>query len=419
MAIRSSNFSAAMVMSCANVFNNAITFVSGVVLAKYFGANDYAQLAVASQVMLLSNVIFECGLGVAYVRYGVASTTEELSSLSQNVVWLRLAILVTGLALLGVTDPLLESASARLGLTSSTLIVALVSGMLLTLWGHCRFSFQVSGRFSTYASYVLLFAVLRLFGLATLLVAGLGSNTNSAILALYAVPASLLILARFFLRRPNFSVPSLDCWKRDAVRLLRYSKYIAVSSFAYPLIASSPLFLAPAPDPIAFRADYGLALAFSSIVAPVNEAVRAVLLRRVSSIETPAEAMNLLQLYRQAAPLFGIVFLAVIGVALTFFKIYLSDQYPDAAGPIGTLLAANLAAAFLGSINSLAHFLQRPDWDMKNNLARVGVISVACVVAAGAWDAASCAVLVAAVLIAGESIVAFYVVSEIRRRRNA
>jgi O-antigen/teichoic acid export membrane protein len=380
---------------------------------------EYGTFSVAVQAVVILNVIFDFGLGVAFVRHGSNVTTERRFELARNVLLLRMTILTASTGLLALFLASAEWLSDKTQLEARTLVLAFLTGMLLSLWGHYRYFLQATGEFSKYALYVLSYAGLRIAGAFALLSDQLQANAYSAVLVLYTIPVALLILIQLVTVRSRPQVSSLAQWKSDAARLLGYSKHIAVSSLAYPVISSCPLFLVAPLDPVAFRAEYGLSLAFASIVAPVNEAVRAVLLRKVSTIKTPVEAVNLIAFYKRAAPAIGLVAVSLIAAVVGFFRFYLSEQYPNAELPILILLTASLLTAFLGSINSMAHFLARPDWDAKNNIARVCVVSLSCLLLAESMTALSCALLVSAVLVSGETTVFLRILKEIRQRGAA
>jgi O-antigen/teichoic acid export membrane protein len=403
-------------LAAANVTNNAVTFLTGLVLAKFYSIEEYGFYSLATQILLLTQVSFDIGLGLAMVRLSASANVERITQLATSSLLARLLIIAFGSTLFLWIFPLPEFASEILSVRTSTVVVPIIFGMLLSLWTHFRFLFQAKADYKSYACFTLAYAALRVLGILSLMVSDVEPRAEFALALLYGLPVAALIIFEAFrgAHISQFRVPKT--FLSDIKSLFSYSRHVALSSFLYPLVSIAPLLFVAPRDLVQFRADYGLALAFAAIVAPFNEAVRAVLVRTFSAINSNNEAINYVSRLYRGAPLYvGASLIAIISVT-GLFEILLKDEYPNALPAILVLLSANLAAVYLGTINSMAHFIGRPDWDAKINIGRAVSVIVLFISARDSLSALQCALVVGAALILGESVQFRLIMRELNRR---
>lgn len=239
-------FSRASIVATGTVYQQGISFLSGLIVARVIGATDYGIFNLARNLVDVTSIVTRLGLEIGLQRY-FGATRAERDRASRIVVLRRVRLLAGGVALLpvvavalGVGGALETSVYPYAGFAEILLGLALALPFLTdiaVLGGAYRGLLKLSP--SVLAECVLLPTV-RLAVIVILFLAGwrLWAVVAGTTLGSFLASAFLAMRARSDFRD---GVPARPQAWLEAFRLVRYSSVLAVSVLVTTLTASMDL----------------------------------------------------------------------------------------------------------------------------------------------------------------------------------
>lgn len=391
-------------LAASNVFNNAVTFLTGLMIAAIVSAESFGIYSVAVNVVMTVFSLSELGLGISIVRFYNRHTEETEKN----------AVLQAGMSIKLVISTLLVIFSFPLGWLLSQilspnhsivleLVLAVICASTLGMWSFVRTLYQARQDYKPYAGLTFRYGVIRLF-----LVAIISSvSTHEVIyylIALYlAGPLGVTAWAFYdFFKKIGFR---LDRQIFDGIKnLFSYGKWVLLGSVLYPLCFSLPLFLLMRLQGAGAAGTYAVGLMFVAMISPFNDAMRAFMLPKVSGFQTHQEALNyIVRITRFIIP-FGVALIALMGISAIAFELLLSHKYADGLIIVELLMLASGLTVFGGIMNSISHYLGLPHLDAWVNVGRIVFVTITGALIIPIYGALGAAMSAAVAAVVGELV---------------
>lgn len=378
-----SKISNVFMLLCANFFNNAVTFFTNILVANKVGPESFGIFSLAVSIMMMVNFIFDMGLNLALVRFfNIYQKDEEYQkTVLLSLLLVRFAILGLLIVSAFFVSPTLMTLLHLAPVHKTLILISIVTGGILTLWVYFQSYMQAHKRFTKLASYLFGYGVLRiLFLVIFFAISPVVPNLGGLLSYLYTAPVSVVallgiipIMVYMYSRR----LPSLWAVLKPLKEIMKYSKWVALSSISYSLVLRAIQFV------LALRtskyelgilsAGFVFTLAFSTL----NMAIRAVFFPHVTSFEKKTEMKSYYLRIKKMGPYY--MGFAVVGILiLTFLQISLLGKEYVTALPVFLITSAALAiTVFLGLWSMMVHTLMHPEIDAAVNISR---LVVACLI---------------------------------------
>ncbi|MGE0030807.1 MAG: lipopolysaccharide biosynthesis protein [Steroidobacteraceae bacterium] len=238
----------ASLVGAGTLFQQALSFASGLVVARMLGAAEYGMFNLARNLADLAGIVSRCGLDIGLQRH-LGEDSSPAARAAQAAVLARLRLLVAGFACLPAILVLLgagaalESGLYRYERFAETLLCLLLvlpfATDLAVLGGAYRGALRLAP--SVLAEYFLLPA-LRLIAIVALFLAGWRLPAVIAGSMLATAAASLCLAARARRDFPTAAAASAGSW-RDAWGVVRYSSVLSAAVLVTTLTAAMDLLL--------------------------------------------------------------------------------------------------------------------------------------------------------------------------------
>jgi O-antigen/teichoic acid export membrane protein len=413
--------SSVFILLCANVFNNIATFVVNILLAKKVGPENFGIFSLAVSVMLMVHFIFDIGLNLTLVRFfNIYRKNEEYQKLVlSSLLILRFAILVMLIVGSFVIAPVLTKMLELADSYSALMILAIITGGILTLWVYFQSYMQAYRKFVNLAIFIIGYAALRIAFLAVLFLSTADiSNLTKTLGALYSLPALVIVIISIMpvcLRM----LKSRSLLGKNILQPLRevltYSKWVAISGISFSLILRAIQFV------LAFRSSvYELGIlsagfVFTVAFSTLNMAIRAVFFPHVTSFEKIGEMKAYYMRIRKIGPYYAIF--AVISIfILAFIQVtLLGNEYMNALPVFAITSGALSLVIFLGLWSMMVHTLMHPEVDAIVNLVRLAIACILTYLLGPHFGAVGGALAYAIPLVLGE----LFMVGFVRRLLHA
>jgi O-antigen/teichoic acid export membrane protein len=392
----------------------ALGLVSSALLARGLGPAGLNAFSVVGALMMVALTISDFGLSNSAVRQ-VAGDLEEDTARARRTagVFARLrllgALLVFGLVflladplakLLGLPGPdgLLYVRLGSLGVIATSL--SAISGALLRSLG--RFSSLTATQMANIGLTIVLLAALTLLGrldVPLALLVGVGAATLAAALGTFLLPRPW---------RPS-PVPPKEPTRPEALRLLRYSRWLWISAVLSILLAQLDLLLLNRwLGPVAVGM-YALALSVSFKAGIVNQTLHTVLLPHVSRLSGRMAYRDHLRRSLLRSGLLSLAILLLLPLARPFILLVYGSAYEPAVGVFYALMSVVIFNLFTIPIQLLAFPLDIPQRIVLSDVVALAVLMLGLVVMVPAWGlygaaAARLAANVAGFLVIGLAI---------------
>lgn len=396
-------------LALSNVFNNAVSFLTRFMIAAIVSAEAFGIYSVALNVMMTVFAFSELGLGISVVRYYNRFTEEDLKN----------QILQAGISIKLAVSGLLLILSYPLGLILSQILysgysitleltIAIVCASALGLWSFARTALQARQDYRPYAAITFHYGLVRLIMVLIVYLFNL-PNVIYYLLALYFISPLLLVVRFFhsFLRQINYRLAKITCGKINT--LLSYGKWILVSRVLYPLCFSLPLFMLMRMQGPEVAGKYAIGLMFAAVISPLNDAIRAFVVPKVSGFPDHASARLYIRKGGRVFIPYCMVVFVLIAVCGGIYELILSNKYPDMLFVIVLLMFATSFSVFGGVINSVTHYLGMPYLDAWVNVGRVIFVALSSVFLIPFLGAVGAALSSSVSSVFGEVIVFFLV----------
>lgn len=328
---------------------NATTFVILAAAPLVLTVNDFAHLSLGVAAVMFLVSFLDMGLGITSTRQFAA--TKNLAFLSLSIRARLLLCAIFGIA---------STATALAWPETRVYAIATACAVMLNLWTGLRAADQAREDFAGFAKANLVFAGVRLALAGTALFSG---SWIAVMLGLFAAPVGAIVL----LKAPK--VLRLITIETDLIlgRTIRYAGFVFVSSVCYAALIALPMAVAGwRLDPVAIGT-IGIAATFVGPISLLNNALRLVLLPRVSTSENPISPTMSPKRWMAA------IILPVACVLLVWLvseHVY-SDRFPLAGAVTTITVAATILVVALGLLNMDVHRLGTPGLEAVVNLCRL------------------------------------------------
>lgn len=401
-------------LSLSNVFNNAVTFITGFIIAATVTAESFGIYSVSLNVVMTVFSLGELGLGISVVKFYNQENDEDI----------RKNVLIAGMAVKLAVSIMLVLLSFPLGFLLSNilspehsinneLMYAVICAGALGIWSFVRIMNQARQDYGHYAGLTLYYGLVRLIVVAILI----GTNVSEAVyylVALYLAAPLLVAGPAVFRFIRETGVRLENTIPTQAKILLSYGKWVMAGGILYPLCFSLPLFLIMRIEGADSAGQYAIGLMFVALISPFNDAMRAYVLPKVTGFKGYDDAHNYISSIKRYAIPCAIGILLIMLMSAVTYKLFLSEKYPDSLLNIELLILASGLTVFGGMLNVVAHFLGLPHIDAWVNVGRVIFIFFACLISVPVFGSLGAVLSTGMALILGE-LTSFIV---IRRKLN-
>jgi O-antigen/teichoic acid export membrane protein len=389
----------------SNVFNNLVSFVATIIVARMVEPSEFAKFSLAVAITTNLASIVDFGSSVALVRlYNATQNPLEKASLINTVVrwkfWLvAFVVLLTFLfgELVAVNVPAFQG-------DTSIVRYSLISAGLLSFWMTTRAVEQAQKKFDLFKVYVVGYGFLRFFFIAVAFARHQVSVT-SIFSALYFLPLFTLVFYKLtserFLDRRNPTFYNYKVKYPNTLKsVLGYGTWIGIAGVLFSLLFQIPQFL------LAYTAEphqvglYGAGLTFLSVFLLVNDAVRTVLLPDVSAIRDKSGRQAFRNKLWRLSPTFFILSSSVlIGIAGIQYLL-LGEMYRSSIPIFLVMGISTILVMYLGYFNTLVHSIGIPHVQTFVNATSLAALFMLCLMLPR--FAISVAIALGGVLITGE-----------------
>jgi|GEM_PF-1772159 len=402
------------IVLCGNVFNNAVTFVINILLAKKFGPEGFGIFSLAVSVMILVNIISDIGLSLTLVRFFnlYDKDTERQNLLLLSLFLFRL-IIITLLVILAFP---LGAAIARLmgvgGYHRALFSLAIITGGIFTLWAYFQNFQQAHRRFRRLTAFILGYGLLRIL-IFSLFMAYTHTLENAyAYISLYTIPVFIItfigissIFSRIIYVK-SFNVPRLYEVLKKA---LNYSKWVAISSVFYNSILRVVQFVLAARSSKYELGVLSAGFVFTVAFLTLNMALRTVFFPHVTAFEETKDMKEHLSRVKKFSPVYALLGFLFIFALAVIQRSFLGIEYQHAL-PVFIISSIALAATiFMGLISMLVHTLMHPEVDAVVNIVRLIAAALLVYVLAPRFGAIGGAVSYAVAIVFGELYLILFV----------
>ncbi|MBE0432871.1 oligosaccharide flippase family protein [candidate division WOR-3 bacterium] len=403
------------ILLCANVVNNIVTFAVNVLLAKSVGPEKFGIFSLAVSLMLMVHFIFDIGLNLTLVRfYNIYQKDRGYQQLLlTSLLVLRFAILAFLLIGSFIVAPVLTRMFDLPPMYSPLVVIAIVTGGVLTLWVYFQSYMQARGKFMRLSSHILGYAGLRILFLVLLFFSAADpSDLTLTLAALYSLPAVIIVLISIV--PVCFRVLDLRSLFRQNIisplkEVLKYSKWVALASISYNLILRAIQFV------LALRTStYELGIlsagfVFTVAFSTLNMAIRAVFFPHVTAFEKIGDMKAYYAQIKAIGPYY--VFFAVISIGLlALVQVTLLGHEYTKALPVFLITAGAFSLViFLGLWSMMVHTFMHPEIDAIVNIVRLVAACVLAYVLSPRFGAVGGAFAYALPLVLGEFFMVVYV----------
>lgn len=405
---------AILVLICANVINNIVSFSINIIIARRFGPEIFGVFSLAWSVMMAVHLIADLGLNLTIVRF---FNLYRDDSKQQNVLLVSLLLLKLSVALIVIFVSLpLGGALSQLftssGSHSFLFSLAFASAGIFGLWVYFQNFLQAHKQFSKYAVFTVVYAVLRLtcffaiyFWFTT------SANLPLAFGSLYTGPLLIAVgigvtpIAFYLLK---MGVPRFAVMKGNILRVLKYGKWVAISGLCHNFIYRGVQFILATRTTQFELGIFSAGFVFTLAFSPINMAIRTVFFPYVTAYSHKDMSRHLVRI-RKLFPYY-VVFVVMSICALALIQIVLLGAQYAKALPVFLITSAALTIMiFLGLISMLVHTLMRPEIDAYANIGRLTISSVLVYILAPSMGAIGGALSYAIPLVLGEALMVLYV----------
>lgn len=390
-------------LSLSNVFNNAVTFITGFIIAATVAAESFGVYSVALYVVMTVFALGELGMNISVVKFYNQSndnnTREKIlfSGMSVKLAVSLLLIVVSyplGIILSNIVSP--EKTIER------ELMVAIICAAALGVWSFVRIINQAKQNYRRYASLTVYYGLVRLIIIAALF----ATNVQDIVFYLAALYlAAPLIVAGpaviAFIKQTSVRLESSIATRVKS--LLSYGKWVMVGTILYPLCFSLPLFMLMRMEGAATAGQFAVGLMFVALIAPFNDAMRAYFLPKVTEFQSHDDAKNYIKKIRKFTVPFALGILLIMLFSAAAYELFLDEKYPDSLWNIVLLIFASGFTVFGGILNVVAHYLGLPHIDAWVNVARIIFIFITGLVLIPFLGAFGATLSITIVLLLGES----------------
>jgi O-antigen/teichoic acid export membrane protein len=392
----------------------ALGLISSALLARGLGPAGLSAFSVVGAVTMVALTVSDFGLSNSAVRQ-VAGDLEGDPARARRTagVFARLrllgALLTFGLLFL-LAEPLaallnLPGPSGPLYIRVGSLAViatslSAISGTLLRALG--RFSSLTATQMANIGLTILILAALTLsgqFNVPLALLVGVAAATLAAGLGYFLLPRAW---------RPS-PAPPKEATRPEALRLVRYSRWLWISAVLSILLAQLDLLLLNrwlAPVAVGM---YALALSLSFKAGIINQTLHTVLLPYVSRLSSRVAYRDHVRRSLLRSGLLSLVILLLLPLARPFILLVYGNEYAPAVGVFYALMSIVIFNMFTIPIQLLAFPLDIPQRIVLSDLVGLIILLLGLVVFVPAWGlygavAAKLAANVAGFLVIGVAI---------------
>lgn len=397
-------------LAASNVFNNAVTFLTGLMIAAIVTAESFGVYSVAVNTVMTILPFSELGLGISIVRfYNHYTDEDEKSRALQAGMSIKLVISALLIILSFPLGWLLSSVLSPNHSIVLELALAVICASALGMWSFVRTLYQARQDYKHYAGLTLRYGMIRLFFVAIL--SAMSANDPIYYLSALFLAGPLGVTAWAFYSLFGQIGFRMGGQIRDEIKtLLSYGKWVLMGSVLYPLSFTLPLFILMRLQGAGATATYALALMFVAVIGPLNDAMRAFILPKVSGFQENLDVHEYIARVMRFAIPYGFGLIVLMSVTATVYELLLRHKYPDGLFAVELLMSASGLAVFGGIINSVAHYFGLPHFDAWINVGRVVFVAITSVIAIPYFGVVGAAIGPAVAAVVGE-IVMFVLVS--------
>ena len=393
-----------LLVTAATAANNLLAFFLNVVAARTLGVVVYGLFALALALAALVGLLGDFGFNLSMIRlFNKYQAEPKKQSILLGTV---LAVKILFLAMIAVLSwPLSNSLVLHLRVHSANAglwAVAFITGGFLFLWTYQQAYLQAHRSFKHLAAYIGAFAALRLGGVLVALLY-FPRNPMAWLMVAYTVPAMVLIFIGVALksknmvsafRRPNLA---LDVLKE----LLSYSKWVALSSFAYTSMPHVVRFLLATRASVEEVGVFSAGMTFTVAFSTLNTALRTILFPHVTALKGDAAIERYLSRIARVTPYYaGIAVPGIIGLGL-LQCLLLGEEYQQALPVFAVTAGAMVVSLFISMQTMLLHTAMRPDIDAKIDVVRLVLLAILVYFVAARFGAFGSAFIYALIMVLG------------------
>ncbi len=365
------------VLLCANVFNNLVTFIVNVFLARTFGPENFGIFSLAVSIMMIFHLVANLGLTLTMIRFYnlYEKDVQQQKLLLSSFLILRFFIISL---LVGIASPCAILLIKLLKVSDSYALLFSLSIMtsgVLSLWVYLQNFMQAYKRFSRLAIYIIIYGTFRIICFTLLyficnkqfnLIAVLGSLYSAPALIVACIGIIPIIINLFPSGLPAFS----DIMKTIR-RAIRYSKWVAISGISYNLVLRSIQFILAIRTSKLELGIFSAGFVFTVAFSTLNVAVRSVFFPHVTALDKTQDMKSHFKKIKKLFPYYLIFMIISIAFLAVIQIVFLGDEYATAL-PVFLITSVALALTiFMGLISMLIHTLMHPEIDAFVNIGRL------------------------------------------------
>lgn len=397
-------------LSLSNLFNNGVTFLTGILVAYLVSTQSFGVYSVATNVVMMVLAVSELGLSISIVRF-FNRYTDSLDK--HRVLQAGLTIrAVIFLAMLVASYPVGKLLSVLLSPEQPIVLeltVAIICAAALGLWSFIRTQYQASQNYSLYAGLTMRYGIVRLFMVT--IVSRLGfQDPVYFLVALYLLGPLVVTGWELYKSYGHLGLHFNKQVRTQVGELLSYGKWVLIGGILYPFSFSLPLFILMRMSGAEAAGVYGIGLMFVAIMSPLNDAVRTFVIPKISSLRRHDDAHEYIARTMRLAIPYALLLATIMVASSIVYGLFFSGKYPGGLWVLELLVLASGLAIFGGILNSVAHYLGLPHLDAWINVGRIIFVVITSVLAIPHFGALGAATGVAVAAVLGEFIV-FWLIS--------
>lgn len=332
----------------SGVIVNATTFAVLAAAPLVLAVEEFARLSLAVAGVMFLVAVLDLGLSVTSTRQFAATRDPAYLSLS-----VRMRLLLCA----GLGVPAVAAMAWPVALPFAVVVLGAAA---LNLWMGLRAADQAREDFKKFSRSNLAFAAARLlFGGAALLT---GSWVAVAI-SLFVAPVIAIGMMKFTeMQRLTVASPKPVVWQT-----VKYAAWVAMSAACYNAIMALPAAVAGSRLDAVGIGTIGLAATFVGPVSLINNAIRLIVLPKISAVSDGANGRMTRATWAALTLAMGVFTLLLAGAAHLIYAVH----YPAVGAVVGVIVGSVLFAVPIGLLNMDVHRQGVPWIEAWANLVRL------------------------------------------------
>lgn len=354
-----------LLLLAANGASNLVQFAVTVWVARVTSPEIYGVFSIFISVMMTISMVINAGLPFTLTR--LVSIEQQQSSkqpILQAVLLLELSLGALVVAALSIFSSQFTTWLQISTIHESLIPFAGITALLLAIVDYYRGLFQAEMRYDYLAGIAMSYAVFRLAGGGIVYFTAIGSIPIATFLGvLYTLPLALLVLifGRSIIPRLGIGQVSIVRVCQQTKLVFRYTSWVALAKFGYPLLMQIPMFLLAAHASTEEVGVYSAGFVFAMVFNLFNFSARQITEPIVSRFTRLTQVSLYLRRLWSLTPFYLLGAAGLItGMGMLMLQL-LGPQYATAFPVFLITSSATALVILLGQMNLLAHAIYRPD----------------------------------------------------------